>query len=88
MQQTLKDPVETLAGGTALTVQDAACCWSLIWLVVTLVFAADGNRGIVVQVIARFLPVWIALAVTFALSICFRKTAGSLRQADGQPGRA
>lgn len=35
-----------------------------------------GEAGIVGAVIRRFLPVWIALAVTFALSIAFKRRLG------------
>ena len=75
LQQTLKNPTETMAGATAFLFK-LLIVLALIWLVATLVFAADGDRGILVRAIARFLPVWIALVVTFTLSIWFRKRLG------------
>ncbi len=44
-----------------------------LWLVMSLLFATQGDRGIVISVIARFLPVWIALIITFALSIRYKR---------------
>ncbi|MGB4829639.1 MAG: ABC transporter permease [Paracoccaceae bacterium] len=75
LQQAPGDAPTFLARATSLLF------WALValvalWLLATLVFAADGNRGIVVLAFARFLPVWIALAVTFALSIRYKKRLG------------
>ena len=74
-QQVAADAPNAIARATA------ALFWTLVllvvlWLLVSLVFGAEGNRGILVQVIARFLPVWIALVVTFVLSFRFRRKLG------------
>ncbi len=47
-----------------------------VWLVLTLLQPAPTERGIVASIIAQFLPVWIALIVTFALSITFKRRLG------------
>ena len=52
-------------------------------VLVTLVYLVGGilvpgleNKGIIGAMSTRFLPVWIALAVTFALSITFKRKLG------------
>jgi len=49
---------------------------TLVYLVGGILIPGIENKGIVGAVSARFLPVWIALIVTFALSITFKRSLG------------
>jgi peptide/nickel transport system permease protein len=46
------------------------------WLLLSLIQQTPADRGIAASAIARFWPVWIALVVTFALSIQFKRRLG------------
>jgi len=49
---------------------------ALIYLVGGIVIPGIENKGIIGAVSARFLPVWIALIVTFVVSIMFKRSLG------------
>ncbi|SMX22631.1 ABC transporter permease [Boseongicola aestuarii] len=49
---------------------------TLIYLIGGILIPGIENKGIVGAISARFLPVWIALVVTFALSITFKRKLG------------
>ena len=48
----------------------------LVWVVVTVATGTTADRGIVASILTRLWPVWISLAVMFALSITFKKRLG------------
>ena len=48
----------------------------LVYLVGGIIVPGIENKGIVGGISTRFLPVWIALAVSFALSITFKRSLG------------
>lgn len=54
--------------------------FAAIWLLLTFAFPDFDNlkqsRGIMAEVIVRFMPVWIALFLTFAISIYFKSNLG------------
>jgi len=75
LQQTSKDPTELLAKATSLMFR-ILLVLAVVWLLVTLVFVSDADRGIMVLAIVRFWPVWLSMAITFGLSIWFRKKLG------------
>ncbi len=49
---------------------------TLVYLVGGILMPGHVNKGILGTMATRFLPVWIALAVTFALSITFKRRLG------------
>jgi peptide/nickel transport system permease protein len=48
----------------------------LVWVVVTVATGTTADRGIVASIVTRLWPVWVSLAVMFALSITFKKRLG------------
>ncbi len=57
--------------------------FAALWVLVTLVFSLGGDavesiqaRGIIAEVLLRLMPVWIALAITYALSITYKRRLG------------
>ena len=53
----------------------------LVYIVGGILMPSVEAKGIIGTIATRLLPVWIALAVTFALSITFKAQAGAIRQA-------
>ncbi|MFN0116024.1 MAG: ABC transporter permease [Paracoccaceae bacterium] len=49
---------------------------ALVWLVATFTLYDAGGRGIVATIFGRLLPVWIALVITFALSLRYKRKLG------------
>ncbi|MGC9368843.1 MAG: ABC transporter permease [Paracoccaceae bacterium] len=76
-------PGEEIAATGAAGVASRVMSWSLfavlalivIYLIAGIVVPAEA-KGILGRVITRFLPVWIALAATFAVSIAFKRRLG------------
>lgn len=75
----LRQLVEDAPGLLAATMRlmwFAVAVIALAWLVFSLLNDNHGEWGIIVLVLARFLPVWIALVITFALSIRYKRKLG------------
>ncbi|WP_309664532.1 ABC transporter permease, partial [Tabrizicola sp.] len=70
-----QSPVDRVAG-LARYVMLAIAAVLLAYLVAGLVLPGLTAKGIIGSVSARFWPVWLALIVTFALSITFRRKLG------------
>ncbi len=48
----------------------------MAWLLLTLLRTTPADRGIVASILGQLLPVWIALVVTFTVSIRFKRRLG------------
>ncbi len=78
----LEEPAAMLGGIFKWSLQLIGILAAL-WLVITVVFSLGGDltstlesRGIVAAIIMRLMPVWIALALTFGLSIYYKRRLG------------
>ena len=75
LRQSLNDAPRLLARMMRLLWRALAAI-AVLWLAATLIFNTEAERGILASVVLRFLPVWIALVVTFALSIRYKRKLG------------
>ena len=78
----LEEPAAMLGGIFKWSLQLIGVLAAL-WLAVTVIFSISGDavttqesRGIVASIFIRLTPVWIALVVTFAVSIRFKRKLG------------
>ena len=78
----LEEPAAMLGGIFKWSLQLIGILAAL-WLAITVIFSISGDtvatlesRGIVAGIFMRLLPVWIALAVTFAVSIYYKRKLG------------
>ena len=78
----LEEPAAMLGGIFKWSLQLIGILAAL-WLAITVIFSISGDavatlesRGIVASIFMRLLPVWIALVVTFAVSIRYKRKLG------------
>ena len=75
LRQTFEDAPRLLARMMGILWRAIAAI-TVFWLLCTLLFTSEAQRGIIASVALRFAPVWIALIVTFALSIRYKRKLG------------
>ena len=78
----LEEPAAMLGGIFKWSLQLIGILAAL-WLAITVIFSISGDavatlesRGIVASIFMRLLPVWIALVITFAVSIRYKRKLG------------